>query len=102
MGRFMGVDQVVTSSQLASLVAKHALRFIYWDPRGNGFGGNLNNESGLSTWISANCKVVNGFNTATQNSGAPGGTNSAPTNGQPSRSGGFGGGMEITLYDCGS
>jgi len=101
LGGFMGSDQVVTSRELASMVANHELRFIYWDPRGNGFGGNPNNESGLSTWISANCKVVDGFHTATQNSGAPGGTSSGPSNGPSSRSGGLGR-MEITLYDCGN
>ena len=102
LGGFMGIDQVVTSSQLANLVASGQLRFIYWDPRGNGFGGSLNEEEDLSAWISVNCKVVNGFETTTQNSGAPGGT-SATTSGSgtnPGRTGGFGGAMQISLYDC--
>ena len=101
LGGFMGVDQVVDSSQLAQMVTNNELRFIYWDPRGNGFGGQLTNESDLSSWINQNCKVVNGYETATQNSGAPGGTTS---NNQPGTSvrgfGGFGE-MQITLYDCG-
>ena len=100
MGGFMGVDSVVTSSQLSSMVADHQLRFIYWDSHGNGFGGRLTNETDLSGWITANCKVVTGFNTGTQNSGAPGGTSPGFPNGGNSRAGGFGG-MEITLYDCG-
>jgi 4-amino-4-deoxy-L-arabinose transferase-like glycosyltransferase len=100
LGGFMGIDNVVSSSQLASMVADHVLRFIYWDSRGNGFGGRLTNETDLSSWITTHCTAVSGFNTATQNSGAPGGTGAASSNGGAFRAGGFGG-MEITLYDCG-
>ncbi len=100
LGGFMGVDQVVDSAQLAALVATHQLRFIYWDLQGNGFGGNLTNGADLSSWITANCKVVNGFNAVTQNSGAPGGTTSGQSTNSFQNQGGFGR-MQISLYDCG-
>lgn len=100
LGGFMGIDQVVDSTQLASLVSDHELRFIYWDSRGNGFGGSLTNEADLSSWINASCKAVNGYQTTTQNSGAPGGTTSNSTGNNFQNFGGFGQ-MQITLYDCG-
>ena len=101
LGGFMGVDQVVDSTQLANMVATHQLRYIYWDLQGNSFGGNLTNGADLSAWITANCKVVSGFNTVTQNSGAPGGTTSNLSGNQFQNQGGFGR-MQISLYDCSS
>jgi len=38
LGGFMGIDNVVTSDQLAQLVSDGQLRYVYWDARGAGFG----------------------------------------------------------------
>ena len=92
LGGFMGIDNVVTSDQLAQLVSKGELRYIYWDARGGGFSA----QSDISSWVTSNCSVVNNFNTSTQNSGAPDGTENRSSNGSF-----FGrGGMVISLYDC--
>ncbi len=97
LGGFMGVDQVATATQLANLVANGELRYVYWDPRGDGgFGGGRGGPNAdISSWVTSACKPVPGFETSTQNSGAPDGTGSS-ING-----GGFRGGMQISLYDCG-
>jgi hypothetical protein len=92
LGGFMGIDNVVTSDQLAQLVSDGELRYIYWDARGGGFGG----QSDISSWVTSSCTVVNNFETSTQNSGAPDGTSNRSNNGSF-----FGrGGMQISLYDC--
>jgi 4-amino-4-deoxy-L-arabinose transferase-like glycosyltransferase len=92
LGGFMGIDNVVTSDQLAQLVSKGELRYIYWNARGAGFS----TQSIISSWVTSNCSVVNNFNTSTQNSGAPDGTGNRSNNGSF-----FGrGGMVISLYDC--
>jgi hypothetical protein len=39
LGGFMGRDQVATGDDLARLVAEGRLRYIFWDARGGGFGG---------------------------------------------------------------
>jgi 4-amino-4-deoxy-L-arabinose transferase-like glycosyltransferase len=92
LGGFMGIDNVVTSDQLAQLVSDGELRYIYWDARGGGFGG----QSDISSWVTSNCTVVSNFETSTQNSGAPDGTSNRSNNGSF-----FGrGGMQISLYDC--
>jgi 4-amino-4-deoxy-L-arabinose transferase-like glycosyltransferase len=92
LGGFMGIDNVITSDQLAQLVSDGELRYVYWDARGAGFGA----QSGISSWVTSNCSVVNSFDTSTQNSGAPDGTSNRLNNGSF-----FGrGGMQISLYDC--
>lgn len=103
LGGFMGQDRVLTTGQLAQLVASGNLRFIYLDAQGgfrgglgNGFGGS-NGQSDISTWVQNNCKAVQGFETATQNFGAPDGTASGSNvTTFPGR-----GGMQVSLYDCG-
>jgi 4-amino-4-deoxy-L-arabinose transferase-like glycosyltransferase len=95
MGGFMGEDAVVTPESLAQLVSSGQLRYIYWDARGGGFGG-FGGQSSVSSWVTQHCTAVTGFDTATQNAGAPDGTNRGS-----SGFGGFGRGMQITLYDCG-
>lgn len=91
LGGFNGGDQVETSSSLAKLVADGDLRFIYLDARGGGGPGG--NQSDISSWVTSNCTAV-GYDTATQNFGAPDGTtNSSST---PSS----GSGMQVSLYDC--
>ena len=101
MGGFMGQDQVVTADDLARLVRQGELRYIYWESSGRGFG----NQSGITSWVTSTCKVVQGFETETRNSGAPDGT-SGGTNGSTNglNGGPFlgSGNMQVSLYDCGS
>ncbi len=95
LGGFNGSDQVETADSLAQLAANGELRYIYWDgPGGPGFGG----QSSISSWVAANCTPVQGFDTQTENFGAPDGTNAGGATG-----GGFArgpGGMQVTLYEC--
>jgi len=102
MGGFMGQDQVVTPDELAKMVLEGKLRFIYLDASGRDSGGNSN----VSSWVASACQVVQGFGTATSNSGAPDGTTAGPqssTNGlNRGPSGSPGGTQELSLYDCGS
>lgn len=93
LGGFMGQDNVETTDSLARMVSDGELRFIYWDGRSRGgLGGN----SGISSWVTSACKLVQGYETATRNQGAPDGTNAA---GSGSRS--FSqGDLQVTLYDC--
>jgi 4-amino-4-deoxy-L-arabinose transferase-like glycosyltransferase len=99
LGGFMGQDRVVSSEDLARLVAEGKLRYVYWNAMGGGFG----NQSDISNWVTNRCKAVTGFETSTRNSGAPDGT----LGGQPAAAsynqpfGGFmGGNMRVSLYDC--
>ena len=104
MGGFMGQDNVVTANDLAKLVADGDLRYIYWDANGRGMGAGSNSE--ISAWVESSCTPVQGFDTSTQNSGAPDGT----TPGGPGINsnnrffqsrGGLQGNMMVSLYDCG-
>jgi hypothetical protein len=88
----------VTVDDLSRMVSNGELRFLYWDANGRG----MNANSEISAWIQSSCTVVQGFDTSTQNAGAPdglgSGANTAPFQG-------FGGpmrGMSVSLYDCGS
>ncbi|HEX9017223.1 MAG TPA: hypothetical protein VF960_14630, partial [Chloroflexota bacterium] len=95
LGGFMGQDQVVTADDLSRMAAAGELKYLYWNSSGSrgGFGGG---QSDVSAWVAANCTPVPGFETQTRNSGAPGGTSSGTT----SAGGfGFGGSMQITLYE---
>jgi hypothetical protein len=95
LGGFMGQDQVVTADDLAQMALQGELRFVYWDARGGGFGG----QSEITAWVSSACTAVQGFDTATRNMGAPDGT-STGLNSPPNAQGP--GGMQVSLYDCGS
>jgi 4-amino-4-deoxy-L-arabinose transferase-like glycosyltransferase len=105
LGGFMGADQVLTAGQLAQAVASGELRFVYWDARGGGrgfgqgAGQGAGNQSTISTWVTTQCKAVQGFDAATQNSGAPDGTGGTAAN---AGGNGFGGGagLRVSLYDC--
>ncbi len=93
MGGFMGQDHVVTSDDLAKLVASGQVHYIYWDARGGrGFGG----QSEISNWVTSQCTPVQGYDTDAQNSGTPDGTGRNPQV-NPSRGLGT---MQISLYDC--
>jgi 4-amino-4-deoxy-L-arabinose transferase-like glycosyltransferase len=91
LGGFLGQDQVANTADLARMTADGELRYIYWDARGAGPGAP--SRSDISGWIRRHCTVVPGFETHTRNAGAPDGTGGA--------SGGPGGELEISLYDCG-
>ncbi len=110
MGGFMGEDQVLTPDKLAQLVAEGKLRYVYWDGRGrDGFAGQQGTQASINQWITTHGTVVQGFETQTQNSGAPDGTGAA-TQGSAAglaQAGGMGftrggGRMQVTLYDLGS
>lgn len=87
LGGFMGQDEVVTGAGLAEMVANGELRYVYWD--GDGGGGGV--KSDVTSWVTSYCTAVPGFETMTQNSGAPDGT--------AGRVGGMGN-MRVALYDC--
>lgn len=93
MGGFMGQDKVLTTEKLAALVANGELRFIYEGGGGGGFNGG---QSDISAWVTSNCKLVEGYDTTTRNTGAPDGTAA----GQDSRTSQPGGDMQVSLYDC--
>jgi len=96
MGGFMGRDPVVTSEDLQRLVDRGELRYIYWDARGGSRGpAGGGDQSSISTWVQSACTLVQGFNTNTQNAGAPDGT-ATPGEAFMGR-----GDMEVSLYDCG-
>ena len=97
LGGFNGMDRVVTSAELAQMVANNELRFIYYDTRGGG-GGPGGNQSEISSWVASACKLV-GFDTTTANFGAPDGTTTTNDNAPTFRDGGPGG-MQVSLYDC--
>ncbi len=104
LGGFNGVDQVVSSDDMARLVAEGKLRYVYWGGDGPGGGGpGPGGQSNISTWVSAHCTPVEGFETATSNFGAPDGTRGAPGSASYDRPLSPGSrGMQVSLYDCGS
>lgn len=83
LGGFNGSDKILSLSQLQQLIKNHTVRYFMVGGAGGGPGGNTNNE--LSSWVTAQCTVVN---TGT----------SASTTGNSNR-GGFGG-QQSTIYDC--
>lgn len=82
LGGFMGRDPVITNEGLQQLIEQGELRYIYSD------AGNGGNQSNVSSWVRNSCTLVKGFNTNTQNAGAPDGTLNR-------------GNMAVSLYDCG-
>jgi 4-amino-4-deoxy-L-arabinose transferase-like glycosyltransferase len=98
MGGFSGQDAVVSVEDLAQMVQAGRLRFIYWDA--NGRGPQANSET--STWIASTCSAVEGFNTSTQNAGAPDGTGQETNNRLFQSDGGPIRNMSVSLYDCAS
>jgi 4-amino-4-deoxy-L-arabinose transferase-like glycosyltransferase len=99
MGGFSGQDPVVTSDSLEQLVKDGELRYVYWstERRGPGVG-----NADISSWVTSSCTVVPGFDTATQNAGAPDGTAAEQSNSVTPNTGGPFRGMQVTLYDCSS
>ena len=103
LGGFSGQDQVVTADDLSALVASGQLRYIYWGGQGGGQGGRGNfgpgggANAGISQWVTSQCTLVQGFDTTTQNAGAPdgtGGNQGATGNGAGGRD------IQVNLYDC--
>ena len=105
MGGFMGQDKVVNAADLARLVSDGQLRYIYWNSIGRGGATN----SDISSWVQSACVPVQGFDTSTQNFGAPDGivgnagrATDDPTNRFFPNPGGPQGNMQVSLYDCAS
>jgi 4-amino-4-deoxy-L-arabinose transferase-like glycosyltransferase len=98
LGGFMGQDRVASVQDLVAMVANAELRYVYYSS--NGGGGGRGGPGGLqgdvSTWISASCVPVQGFETQTQNLGAPDGIGPA----RPGAGNTGPGGMQVSLYDC--
>lgn len=103
LGGFSGQDEVVAADELAQMVAEGKLRYIYWNANGDngrlGPGGPRGNQSAISTWVMSTCAPVAGYDTATLSAGAPDGVRGGLGNGGAPFGGG--GGMQMTLYDCG-
>ncbi len=95
LGGFDGQDNVETAASLSKMVADGELRYIYY-----GGGTGRGQGSSIGQWITSSCRVVPGFDTETENSGAPGGTTLGSTSGGGFFGRGFGGAMQISLYDC--
>ncbi|GHO99086.1 putative mannosyltransferase YycA [Reticulibacter mediterranei] len=85
LGGFSGSDPILTTDQLATLVANGTVRYFLINGSGGGPGGG---QSELTTWITQNCTVVpsSEWQSSTSNSGNSGGV------------GGFGGASQ--LYVC--
>jgi len=100
LGGFSGQDSVVSAEDLAQMAKNGELRYIYW---GGGGGGLNSGNSDITSWVTSSCKAVQGFETTTQNAGAPDGTgigtNNQNNNLQNNRSG-AGGNIQVSLYDC--
>src|SRR4029077_8643887 len=55
LGGFTGSDPILTTSQLAALVANGTVRFFMVDGGGGGGGGD---QGSLLSWITQNCTAV--------------------------------------------
>lgn len=102
LGGFMGQDQVVTTDELAQMVQQGDLRYIYWNSSGQGSG----NQSNISSWVASTCTAVQGFDTATRNTGAPDGTTAGSNSSTNGQNIGFaqspGNMQDVSLYECGN
>jgi hypothetical protein len=55
LGGFSGSDPILTTSQLAKLVANGTVKYFLLNGSGGGPGGG---QSSLTTWITQHCTVV--------------------------------------------
>jgi 4-amino-4-deoxy-L-arabinose transferase-like glycosyltransferase len=94
VGGFMGEDEVVTSDDLAGLVADGELGYILWGESMGPFG----NKTDVLDWIASACVPVEGFETVAQNFGPPDGMMPPPSDRADTLP--FGA-MQMTLYECG-
>jgi len=100
LGGFSGQDNVVSADDLAQMVSNGELRYIYW---GGGGGGLNSGNSDITSWVTSSCKTVQGFETITQNAGAPDGIDVGPNNQNNNlQNNRFspGGTIQVSLYDC--
>ena len=95
LGGFSGSDPILTTSQLASLVANGTVRFFLLNSSGGGarpagIGGGQ--QGALTTWVTQHCRAVptNLWQSPASSSAQGGGFGG----------GGFGGGNANQLYDC--
>jgi 4-amino-4-deoxy-L-arabinose transferase-like glycosyltransferase len=102
LGGFMGQDQVLTTDELAQMVQQGDLRYIYWNSSSQGSG----NQSNISSWVASTCTAVQGFDTATRNTGAPDGTTAGSNSSTNGQNNGFSQGpgnlQDVSLYECGN
>jgi 4-amino-4-deoxy-L-arabinose transferase-like glycosyltransferase len=102
LGGFMGQDQVLTTDELAQMIQQGELRYIYWNSSGQGSG----NQSDISSWVTSTCTAVQGFDTATRNTGAPDGTTAGSNSSTNGQNNGFSQGpgnlQDVSLYECGN
>jgi 4-amino-4-deoxy-L-arabinose transferase-like glycosyltransferase len=102
LGGFMGQDQVLTTDELAQMIQQGKLRYIYWNSSGQGSG----NQSNISSWVASTCTAVQGFDTATRNTGAPDGTTADANSSTNEQNIGFSQGpgnlQDVSLYKCGN
>lgn len=82
LGGFSGSDPILTTSQLATLVAQGTVRFFLIS--GSGAGGGVGGQGSLTSWVTQHCTTV--LSSQWQSSATSG------------SSGGFGGGG--SLYSC--
>jgi len=116
LGGFSGSDPILTTSQLASLVANGTVRFFLLNSPGRGQvpqqilnqipqqfrsqlqqaarQGGFGRQSTLTTWVTQHCKVV------PSNLWQPASARSGTGNGGGGGGGGFGFGGANQLYDC--
>jgi 4-amino-4-deoxy-L-arabinose transferase-like glycosyltransferase len=90
IGGYLGDDPVADVEQLQKLVESGQLRYVYWSSRGRNFGAAVS-EPPISAWTSRACRAVPGYDTTTENAGAPDGTGSGSSSSESFR---------ISLYDC--
>ena len=81
LGGFSGSDPILTTSQLAQLVAQGTIRYFLLNGSSGGPGGG---QSSLTSWVTQHCTTVS--------------TSSYQSGSTSSNTGGFGGGGQ--LYDC--
>ena len=94
LGGFMGQDSVLTLDQLQTMVKEEKLRYIYSSSAGR--GGGMGGQSEIFTWVTGQCRLVEGFDASTSNTGAPDGISSAGGN----ILGATGDRQQVSLYDC--
>lgn len=97
LGGFNGQDDVASVEDLTQMIIDGELRYIYWSENDRG----PQMKSDLSSWVTSACTAVGGFETATQNFGAPDGTMPGANHPAPQNTNRFGpGNMQMTLFDC--
>ncbi|GAC1433333.1 MAG: glycosyltransferase family 39 protein [Ktedonobacteraceae bacterium] len=68
LGGFTGSDPILTTNQLASLVANGTIRFFLLNSSGGFGGGPDGGQSALTTWVTQHCTVVSASTTGSSSS----------------------------------